>query len=82
VPADLAQRITAAVKVPTIGIGAGPHCDGQILVTPDMLGLFEDLRPRFVKLYADLGREVVRTAESYCGEVRDGTFPGPEHSFH
>jgi 3-methyl-2-oxobutanoate hydroxymethyltransferase len=82
VPAELGQRITAAVKVPTIGIGAGPYCDGQILVTPDLLGLFEDLRPRFVKHYADLGREVVRAAESYCREVRDSIFPAAEHSFH
>jgi 3-methyl-2-oxobutanoate hydroxymethyltransferase len=82
VPADLAARITAALKVPTIGIGAGPACDGQILVTPDVLGLFDELRPRFVKHYADLGREIVRAAEEYCREVRDGSFPAPEHSFH
>jgi 3-methyl-2-oxobutanoate hydroxymethyltransferase len=81
VPADLAARITAAVKVPTIGIGAGPACDGQVLVTHDFLGLFDDLRPRFVKQYADLGRAVRDAAEEYCREVRDGTFPGPEHSF-
>jgi len=81
VPAELAARVTAAVKIPTIGIGAGPHCDGQILVTPDLLGLFSDLRPRFVKQYADLGQEVSRAVEQYCREVREGTFPGPEHSF-
>ncbi len=60
VPTDVAARITEAVKIPTIGIGAGPHCDGQVLVTPDLLGLFDELRPRFVKQYADLGREVTR----------------------
>jgi 3-methyl-2-oxobutanoate hydroxymethyltransferase len=81
VPADVAARITAALKVPTIGIGAGAGCDGQILVTHDMLGLFDDFRPRFVKQYADLGGEIVRAVEGYCREVRDGTFPGPEHSF-
>jgi 3-methyl-2-oxobutanoate hydroxymethyltransferase len=81
VPADLAARITAAVKIPTIGIGAGPHCDGQILVTPDLLGLFSDLKPRFVKQYADLGQEVNRAVEQYCREVRDGTFPDAQHSF-
>src|SRR5262245_53550993 len=81
VPAELAQKITEAVKVPTIGIGAGPGCDGQILVTHDLLGLFEELRPRFVKQYADLGRDVVRAAEEYCREVREGTFPAAEHSF-
>jgi 3-methyl-2-oxobutanoate hydroxymethyltransferase len=81
VPADLAERITAAVKIPTIGIGAGAHCDGQILVTPDLLGLFNDLRPRFVKQYAELGQEVNRAVEQYCSDVRDGSFPAAEHSF-
>lgn len=81
VPAELAARVTAAVKIPTIGIGAGCHCDGQVLVTPDMLGLFEDLRPKFVKQYADLGREVIRAAEAYCREVREGQFPDEGHSF-
>jgi 3-methyl-2-oxobutanoate hydroxymethyltransferase len=81
VPVDLAARITEAVKVPTIGIGAGPHCDGQILVTPDLLGLFTDIRPRFVKQYADLGQEVTRAVEQYCREVREGGFPDAQHSF-
>jgi 3-methyl-2-oxobutanoate hydroxymethyltransferase len=81
VPAETARKISAAVKIPTIGIGAGVGCDGQILVTHDMLGLFEDFRPRFVKQYADLGREITRAAEVYCREVRDGSFPGAEHSF-
>jgi 3-methyl-2-oxobutanoate hydroxymethyltransferase len=81
VPAELAQRITAAVKIPTIGIGAGPGCDGQILVTPDLLGLFDELRPRFVKQYGDLGHEIIRAAEAYCREVREGLFPAAEHSF-
>jgi 3-methyl-2-oxobutanoate hydroxymethyltransferase len=81
VPADVAARLTEAVKVPTIGIGAGPHCDGQILVTPDLLGMFDELRPRFAKRYAELGADVRRAVEGYCREVRDGTFPGPEHSF-
>jgi 3-methyl-2-oxobutanoate hydroxymethyltransferase len=81
VPAELGARITAAVQIPTIGIGAGPHCDGQVLVTPDLLGLFDDFRPRFVKQYADLGRAVTQAAEAYCREVRDGAFPAAEHSF-
>jgi 3-methyl-2-oxobutanoate hydroxymethyltransferase len=81
VPAELARSVTAALTVPTIGIGAGAGCDGQILVSYDMLGLFDDLRPRFVKQYADLGSNIVRAAEAYCREVRDGSFPGPEHSF-
>jgi 3-methyl-2-oxobutanoate hydroxymethyltransferase len=81
VPTELAKRMTAALKIPTIGIGAGPGCDGQILVTPDILGLFDDIRPRFVKHYADLGQSVRKAVETYCREVRDGVFPGPEHSF-
>jgi 3-methyl-2-oxobutanoate hydroxymethyltransferase len=81
VPVDLAQKITVALKIPTIGIGAGAGCDGQILVTQDMLGLFEDFQPRFVKQYADLGRDVVQAVENYCREVREGAFPAAEHGF-
>ena len=81
VPTDLATRLTATLKIPTIGIGAGPGCDGQILVTPDLLGLFDDIRPRFVKHYAEMGQAVRKAVETYCREVRDGAFPGPEHSF-
>ncbi len=81
VPADLARKVTAALKVPTIGIGAGAGCDGQVLVAHDMLGLFQELQPRFVKQYADLGREVVRAVEDYCREVREGTFPASQHEF-
>ena len=81
VPAELARAVTAELTIPTIGIGAGAGCDGQILVSYDMLGLFDELRPRFVKQYADLGPAIVRAAEAYCREVRDGSFPGPEHSF-
>ncbi len=81
VPEEQARRITATLKIPTIGIGAGAGCDGQVLVVHDMLGLFTDFRPRFVKQYADLGRAITRAAEAYCREVREGQFPGPEHSF-
>ncbi len=81
VPVDLAEQIRAALKVPTIGIGAGAGCDGQILVSHDMLGLFNDLRPRFVKQYADLGTTITAAVEQYCQEVREGTFPGSEHGF-
>jgi 3-methyl-2-oxobutanoate hydroxymethyltransferase len=81
VPAEQAQKITATVKIPTIGIGAGAGCDGQILVTHDMLGLFDDLRPRFVKQFAEVGRDIVRAVAAYCQEVREGTFPAAEHSF-
>ena len=81
VPVELARSVTASLTIPTIGIGAGAGCDGQILVSHDMLGLFDDLRPRFVKQYADLGPAIVRAAEAYCREVRDGSFPDAEHSF-
>jgi 3-methyl-2-oxobutanoate hydroxymethyltransferase len=81
VPIEIAEKISAAIKIPTIGIGAGAGCDGQILVAQDMLGLFDDFRPRFVKQYADLGGEIVRAVETYCREVREGTFPSPEHGF-
>jgi 3-methyl-2-oxobutanoate hydroxymethyltransferase len=81
VPAELARTITAAVKIPTIGIGAGNGCDGQILVAHDMLGLFDALRPRFVKQYAEVGKEIQEAVQAYCREVREGVFPAPEHSF-
>lgn len=81
VPAPVAQAVTAAVGIPTIGIGAGPHCDGQVLVSHDVLGLFDRFTPRFVKRYAELGREATRALAAFCEEVRSGDFPGPEHSF-
>jgi 3-methyl-2-oxobutanoate hydroxymethyltransferase len=81
VPAALAQKITQAVKIPTIGIGAGAGCDGQILVTHDLLGLFEDFRPRFAKQYADVGAAIRQAVAEYCREVREGTFPAAEHGF-
>ncbi len=81
VPIELAEKIRAAVKIPTIGIGAGAGCDGQILVTYDMLGLFTDLKPRFVKQFANVGAAIIDAAEEYCRDVRAGHFPGPEHSF-
>jgi 3-methyl-2-oxobutanoate hydroxymethyltransferase len=81
VPAEVAARVTAAVPIPTIGIGAGAGCDGQVLVGADMLGLFEDVRPKFVKRFAELGEAVRQAAEAYGREVREGTFPGPEHAF-
>ena len=80
-PADLAAKVTATVSIPTIGIGAGPGCDGQVLVFHDLLGLYPDFRPKFAKRYADLGDQVRKAIETYTKEVREGTFPGPEHSF-
>ena len=80
-PAELAAKVTAAVSIPTIGIGAGAGCDGQVLVFHDLLGLYPDFRPKFAKRYADLGEQVRKAIETYSKEVREGTFPGPEHSF-
>jgi 3-methyl-2-oxobutanoate hydroxymethyltransferase len=80
-PTEIARKITTALQIPTIGIGAGDGCDGQILVTHDMLGLFDELKPRFVKQYADIGRRIVEAAQDYCREVRQGIFPGAEHGF-
>jgi 3-methyl-2-oxobutanoate hydroxymethyltransferase len=81
VPADLARRITEAVDIPTIGIGAGPHCDGQVLVCYDFLGMFQDIQPKFVKRYAELGQAVVQATQAYVGEVQGGAFPDAAHSF-
>ena len=81
VPAETAAKITAALKIPTIGIGAGVHCDGQVLVAHDMLGLWDDFHPHFAKQFADLGPTILQAAETYCKEVREGAFPGTEHSF-
>jgi len=81
IPAPIAERITEAVPVPTIGIGAGPKCDGQVLVFHDMVGLFDRFVPRFVKQYVNLGQQIVETLQQYRREVEEGVFPGPEHSF-
>jgi len=81
VPVPLAQRITAAVNVPTIGIGAGPYCDGQVLVTHDLLGLYGGFTPRFVKRYADLHGEIGRALREFREEVESGRFPAEEHGF-
>lgn len=81
VPAGLASEITGAVAVPTIGIGAGAGCDGQVLVTYDMLGLYPGKKPSFVKQYADLGAEITRAVSDYIREVRDGSFPDKERQY-
>jgi 3-methyl-2-oxobutanoate hydroxymethyltransferase len=77
----LARRVTNAVSVPTIGIGASAECDGQVLVTEDMLGLFSDFTPSFVKRYAELGTQVSRATASYAADVRARRFPGPKNVF-
>jgi 3-methyl-2-oxobutanoate hydroxymethyltransferase len=81
VPAEVAERITAELAVPTIGIGAGAPCDGQVLVFHDLLGLYERRSPRFVKRYAELGGLTRDALERYAAEVRSGAFPGPEHTY-
>jgi 3-methyl-2-oxobutanoate hydroxymethyltransferase len=81
VPAELAGRISRARAVPTIGIGAGPGCDGQVLVLPDLLGLNDRFAPKFLKRYAELAADVRRAVGSFAAEVREGTFPGPAQSF-
>ena len=81
VPAPVAARVTAALSIPTIGIGAGPDCDGQVLVLHDMLGLQDRIAPRFVKRYANLAGQVTAAVTAYKQEVESGAFPGPEHVF-
>jgi 3-methyl-2-oxobutanoate hydroxymethyltransferase len=81
VPLDLAREITERLAIPTIGIGAGTHCDGQVLVIHDMLGLFDDFTPKFVKRYADLKAVMTVAVRSYIGEVKERKFPAEEHSF-
>jgi len=80
-PTEVARRVTAALRIPTIGIGAGIGCDGQVLVLHDMLGLNEGFAPKFLKRYAELGASVRAAVRDYAGEVRAGRYPGPEHSF-
>jgi len=81
VPAELGTQVSSAVKIPVIGIGAGPGCDGQILVINDVLGLSGDFRPKFVKRYADLGTQISTAAATYKTDVQANTFPGPEHTY-
>ncbi|MYI56216.1 MAG: 3-methyl-2-oxobutanoate hydroxymethyltransferase [Acidimicrobiia bacterium] len=81
VPADVAGLITEAVGVPTVGIGAGPDCDGQVLVYHDLLGLQDDLRPRFVRRYADLGDATVEALGRFAADVRSGRFPSSQESY-
>jgi 3-methyl-2-oxobutanoate hydroxymethyltransferase len=81
VPSEIASRITQAVRVPTIGIGAGVDCDGQVLVTPDLLGMTAGYVPRFVKAYADLRQSITDAVTRYRDEVRSRQFPGPDQTF-
>jgi len=81
IPSRLAARITEQLSIPTIGIGAGPACDGQVLVIHDILGLCEKYSPKFVKRYADLSPVITEAARQYVSEVKEGLFPAEEHSF-
>lgn len=81
VPAKLAELISKSISIPTIGIGAGAGCDGQILVYQDMLGLFSDFTPKFVKKYANVGEMMTQAFRDYIADVREGSFPAPEHTF-
>jgi 3-methyl-2-oxobutanoate hydroxymethyltransferase len=81
IPPDVAEQVTRTVSVPTIGIGAGPKCDGQVLVCVDMLGMSRGHAPKFAKRYAELGDAIVGAVRRYVEEVRSGAFPGPEHTF-
>jgi len=81
IPASIAARITEAIPIPTIGIGAGPDCDGQVLVIHDVLGLFDRFLPKFVKQYAGLGDVIRQAVTRFREEVESGAFPGPEHAF-
>ena len=80
IPADLAQRIGEAISIPTIGIGAGPHCDGQVLVLPDLLGMNEGFAPKFLKKYGNLAADARQAVERYGDKVRSGQYPDVEHS--
>jgi 3-methyl-2-oxobutanoate hydroxymethyltransferase len=79
-PADIARQVTSAVTIPTIGIGAGPHCDGQVLVLPDLLGLNEGFAPKFLKRYANLAEAAREAVAKYAAEVRSGEYPDAGHS--
>jgi 3-methyl-2-oxobutanoate hydroxymethyltransferase len=81
IPSVLARKISETIDIPTIGIGAGPYCDGQILVLHDMLGLFEDFKPKFAKQYTNLAQQMRNAVQNYRDEVKKGIFPDKMHSF-
>jgi 3-methyl-2-oxobutanoate hydroxymethyltransferase len=82
IPMQLAKKITESISIPTIGIGAGPYCDGQVLVVNDILGLYDKFSPKFVKKYANIGEEMKKAFDNYIEDIREGKFPKNEHSFH
>ncbi len=81
IPSQLAARITEAVTIPTIGIGAGARCDGQVLVVNDMLGMADDFHPKFVKRYGEFGKLMAKAFAEYIAEVKEGKFPADEHGY-
>jgi 3-methyl-2-oxobutanoate hydroxymethyltransferase len=81
VPAEVGRAVTEALRIPTIGIGAGPHCDGQVLVVHDLLGLSTGRTPRFVKRYANLGEQAVAAMRAFASDVSEGVFPAAEHTY-
>ena len=82
IPLTLAETITKKIEIPTIGIGAGIHCDGQVLVTSDILGLYGDFKPKFLKRYTEIGSKMRKAFEDYAKDVREKKFPDEGHSFH
>jgi 3-methyl-2-oxobutanoate hydroxymethyltransferase len=82
VTSEVVDAITKSVSIPTIGIGSGPNCDGQVLVLHDMLGIYQDIRPKFVKRYAELNKEIFDAVSSYNHEIKIGMFPGESNTFH
>jgi len=81
IPRELAKKITSSLKIPTIGIGAGPDCDGQVLVINDILGLFEEFKPKFVRRYAELGKEIRKACKNYVEDVKNKKYPSEEESY-
>ena len=81
VPSEVAMEVTESLSIPTIGIGAGPYCDGQVLVTQDMLGLFEEFKPKFVRRYLDLAKDIKNAVEKYIKDVKESRFPSKDESF-
>jgi 3-methyl-2-oxobutanoate hydroxymethyltransferase len=82
IPSPLAEKVTAELSIPTIGIGAGPHCDGQVLVTHDMLGLNKDFSPRFLRRYADLHSEMTHAVQKYINDVKESDFPNENERYN
>ncbi len=81
IPWQIAKIVTNAIDIPTIGIGAGPHCDGQILVLHDMLGIFTEFKPKFLKYFGNIGESILNALKTYKNEVENGIYPGPEHVY-